>query len=172
MNTGRLIGILATAGGFFVAALAGLWIATQVSAGQLSSGGAILGAFIAFAFVGPLIGFGIFMFVRGGKEAERESQMAQQRRLLDIVRSRGQVDVRDLALELQSNMDEVKDMVHQLVGLQVFSGYINWDKGVLYSAEASNLRDLKKCENCGGQIELSGKGIAVCPYCGTEYFLT
>ena len=66
----------------------------------------------------------------------------------------------------------VQDMVHRLVGLQVFSGYVNWNEGVLYSAEASELRKLEKCENCGGEITLAGKGIVVCKYCGTEYFLS
>ena len=50
-------------------------------------------------------------------------------------------------------------MVYQLVGLQVFSGYINWDDGILYSSEASKLRELDKCKNCGGEITLAGKGI-------------
>ena len=42
----------------------------------------------------------------------------------------------------------------------LYSGYINWDKGVLYSSEASKLRDLKQCPNCGGEIVLTGKGVA------------
>ena len=98
--------------------------------------------------------------------------MQKQRQLLDIVKSRGQVPVSDLALEMKTSVDSVKNMVHQLVGLQVFSGYINWDKGVLYSSDASNLRGLEKCKNCGGDIKLAGKGVVVCPFCGTEYFLT
>lgn len=172
MNSGRVFGIMAIIIGIGLTALAGLWLATQFSAGELESGGLILGAFLAFVVIAPVFVFGIFMVIRGGQEAERESEMAQQRRLLDIVRSRGQVDVRDLAMEMQASMDEVKAMVHQLVGLQVFSGYINWESGVLYSEQASALRDLDKCRNCGGNIELAGKGIAKCPWCGTEYFLT
>jgi predicted RNA-binding Zn-ribbon protein involved in translation (DUF1610 family) len=42
----------------------------------------------------------------------------------------------------------------------------------LYSSDASNLRGLEKCKNCGGEIKLAGKGVVVCPFCGTEYFLT
>jgi hypothetical protein len=88
------------------------------------------------------------------------------------VRSRGQVAVADLALETQMSQDAVRALVHELVGLQVFSGYVNWDKGVLYSAEARHLRELKQCENCGGEIVLSGKGVVTCRFCGTEYFLS
>jgi hypothetical protein len=172
MNTGRLVGIILVAVGFGVAVIAGLWLALQVSSEQISSGGAVVGAGLAFIPVALLAGFGIYMYVQGGKEAVEESAMQKQRQLLDIVKSRGEVGVSDLAMEMGVKVDDVKSMVHQLVGLQVFSGYINWDKGVLYSSDASNLRGLEKCKNCGGEIKLVGKGVVTCKFCGTEYFLT
>jgi hypothetical protein len=172
MNSGRLVGIILIVVGFGIAVIAGLWLASQVTSGQLQSGGALVGGGIAFIPVALLAGFGIYLYVQGGKEAESQSEMQKQRQLLDIVKSRGQVAVSDLALEMKTNVDTVKSMVHQLVGLQVFSGYINWDKGILYSSDASNLRGLEKCNNCGGEIKLAGKGVVVCPFCGTEYFLT
>lgn len=172
MNSGKLVGVILMVVGFGIAVIAGLWLASQVSSGQLQSGGAFVGAGMAFIPVALLVGFGIFLFVRGSKEAETESEMQKQRQLLDIVKSRGQVPVSDLALEMKTSVDSVKNMVHQLVGLQVFSGYINWEKGILYSSDASNLRGLNKCKNCGGDIKLAGKGVVVCPFCGTEYFLT
>ena len=172
MNSGRLVGIILIVVGFGIAVIAGLWLALQVSAGGLQAGGAVLGAGIVFIPVAVLVGFGIYMFVRGGKDAEEESTMQKQRQLLDIVKSRGEVKVSDLALEMRVSADVVKDMVHQLVGLQVFSGYVNWDKGVIYSADAGNLRDLENCKNCGGEIKLVGKGVVTCKFCGTEYFLT
>jgi len=98
--------------------------------------------------------------------------MQKQRRLLDIVKSRGQVSVNDVALEMATSVDEVRTLIHQLVGLQVFSGYVNWKDGTVYSAEAASLRDLKQCRNCGGQIVLAGKGVVTCKFCGTEYFLS
>lgn len=171
MNS-RLIGIILSIAGLGVAVIAGLWIASQVSAGSLSSGGALVGAGIAFVPVGLLVGFGVYLYQRGGVEAQVESTMQKQRQLLDILKSRGQVSVNDMALEMQVSVDAVKDMVHQLVGLQVFSGYVNWKDGTLYSAEASNLRELKQCKNCGGEITLAGKGVVVCRFCGTEYFLS
>lgn len=172
MNTGRLVGIILIVVGFAIAVIAGLWLAYQVSNQQMSGGGALVGAGIAFVPVALLVGFGIFMFVQGGKEAEQESSMQKQRQLLDIVKSRGEVAVSDLAMEMRASVDSVKDMVHQLVGLQVFSGYINWEKGVLYSSDASKLRELDKCKNCGGEIKLVGKGVSTCKFCGTEYYLT
>jgi hypothetical protein len=172
MNTGRLVGIILIVVGFGVAVIAGLWLAFQVSSESLSGGGALVGAGIAFIPVALLVGFGIYMFVQGGKEAEEESSMQKQRRLLDIVKSRGQVSVPDVAMEMQISVEVVKDLVHQLVGLQVFSGYVNWQEGVLYSSDASKLRELEKCKNCGGEISLAGKGVVTCKFCGTEYFLT
>jgi hypothetical protein len=158
--------------GFGIAMIAGIFLAFQVSNEQMGVAGALVGAFVAFIPVAVLVGFGIYMFVQGGKEAVVESTMRKQRELLDIVKSRGQVAVSDLALEMKTNVDEVKAMVHELVGLQVFSGYVNWQEGVLYSSEASQLRELTKCKNCGGEITLAGKGVVVCRFCGTEYFLS
>ena len=173
MNNGRLVGIIAIVVGVVIGVLAVAWVAANSSSGGLSGGGAILGLGLAFVvLVAPLVGFGIFMVVQGGKQAGIQAKATQQRHLLDIVRSRGQVDITDLALEMQMDQDSLRAMIHELVGLQVFSGYINWDKGILYSAEASKLRDLKKCENCGGEIELSEKGVVTCRFCGTEYFLS
>ncbi len=172
MNSSRLVGIILTVVGIGLALIAGLWLATQASSGSTSSGGVILGAGIAFIPVALLVGFGIYLFVRGGTEAEQESVMQKQRQLLDILKSRGQVGVNDMALEMHVTVEQVQQMVHQLVGLQVFSGYVNWDEGTLYSSDAKQLRELDHCKNCGGEITLAGKGIVVCKYCGTEYFLS
>ncbi len=152
MNSSRLIGIILTIVGLGVALIAGIWLATQVSSSSITGGGAALGAGLAFIPVALLVGFGIYLFVQGGSEAQEESVMQKQRMLLDILKSRGQVSVNDMALEMHVSVDNVKEMVYQLVGLQVFSGYINWDDGILYSSEASQLRKLDKCKNCGGEI--------------------
>jgi hypothetical protein len=170
MNS-RLIGFILAGSGLVLALLAGIWLATQAAAG-MSAGAATLGAALAFVPVAVLEGFGLYLIAKGGQEQRQTSEMQLQRRLLDIVRSRGQVDVSDAALEMNIPVTRVQDLVHQLVGLQVFSGYVNWDKGVLYSQEASQLRDLKQCKNCGGEITLSGKGTVTCRFCGTEYFLS
>lgn len=172
MNSSRLIGIILSIVGLGIALIGGIWLATTVSSGENDAGGAVLGAGVLFIPVALLVGFGIYLFVRGGTEAQEESVMQKQRQLLDILKSRGQVSVNDMALEMHASVDTIKDLVYQLVGLQVFSGYINWDQGILYSQEASQLRQLDKCKNCGGEISLVGKGIVRCKYCGTEYFLS
>jgi hypothetical protein len=173
MNSGRLLGIILIVIGFGIAILAGAFLSVQLGAEEngLTAGGAVVGAALAFIPVALLVGFGIFLYMRGGREAEEESLMQKQRQLLDLVKTRGQVGVNDLAIDMKVSVDQIKDMVRQLVGLQVFSGFVNWDDGILYSSDASKLRDLKNCEKCGAPITLAGKGVVVCKYCGTEYFL-
>lgn len=170
MNTGRLVGVILIVVGFGIAVIAGLWLALQVQ--SFGADGVVIGAAIAFIPVALLVGGGIYMYVIGSREAVEESSMHQQRQLLDIVKSRGQVAVADLAIEMKTSADNVKNLLHQLVGLQVFSGYVNWEKGVIYSSDAKQLRELDKCKNCGGEIKLVGKGVVTCRFCGTEYFLS
>ncbi|MFN8377123.1 MAG: hypothetical protein U0452_00485 [Anaerolineae bacterium] len=172
MNSSKLIGIVLAVVGFGIALIGGLWIGSQLKSESLQAGGALLGAGLIFIPVALLVGGGIYLFNQGGKEQQRTSEMQRQRQLLDIVKSRGQVSVQDVAVEMGIPVSEVKNLVHQLVGLQVFSGYVNWDEGTLYSVEASQLRTLDKCKNCGGELRLSGKGVVTCRFCGTEYFLT
>ncbi len=172
MNSSKLIGGLLIVVGFIIALLAGIWLAGQLAMDQLQGGGAVIGAALVFIPVALLVGGGIYMFNQGGKEAQRTSEMQRQRQVLDIVKSRGQVSVQDLALETGMSVSDVKKTVHTLVGLQVFSGFINWDDGVLYSVDAAQLRTLDKCKNCGGELQLVGKGVVTCRFCGTEYFLS
>jgi tRNA(Ile2) C34 agmatinyltransferase TiaS len=81
------------------------------------------------------------------------------------------VRVAEVALELNATRDQVKDYIYDLVGKGLFTGYINWEEGVLYSKQASELREGRKCPNCGGELELVGRGVISCPYCGTDIFL-
>ena len=170
MNVGRLSGILLVLGGLVVCLLGAAVTLPRVGNG-LDLPAAILGLAIAAIVALPLAGIGVFMIVRGGQEAKTDVVAQKQRRLLDMVSARGQLPISDAAVELQVPRDELKNWIYRLVGLGVFTGYINWDDGILFSAEASQLRDLTRCKKCGGEVKLAGKGVVKCPYCGTEYFL-
>ncbi len=169
---GRILGIILIAGGIVVGIVITVLMMVYRGEGSLTPGAATLGWVLGIAIlVLPQLGIGIFLLWKGGQEATASAKANQQRELLSIVKSRGQVDIRDLAIEMQVSKDEVQDMIHDLVGMGLFSGYINWDEGILYSSEASQLRELTNCRHCGGQLELAGKGVIRCPFCGTEYFL-
>ncbi|MCO5184864.1 MAG: hypothetical protein M9941_14110 [Anaerolineae bacterium] len=137
-----------------------------------SFGASMLGfGMIVIPLVLILGGFGVYMVYAGQREAEQMAHVKQQRELLSIIQTRGQANISDVVIEMNSTQDEVKHMIHDLVGKGLYSGYINWNDGILYSEQASQLRELTACRNCGGQLELAGKGVVTCPYCGTEYFL-
>jgi len=170
LNTSRLLGIVLLVVGIAVGGIVAAWLFTNT---ELSQPARILGMGLALlVLVAPLVSAGLYLLLTGSSEAKHAQEAAQQRKVLDIVKTQGQVHVDELALEMQLPRDKVKDLIYSLVGLGVFSGYVNWDKGVLYSEDASKLRELKQCPNCGGEITLQGKGVATCRFCGTEFFLS
>lgn len=170
--SGRTIGAVLTGAGVVIGVAIGVWLYFGVQEGNLRRSGA---AFAAVLFVGvlvlPLIGAGVFFFVKGGAQARDLARVQEQRRLLDMVKTRGQLQISDIVLEMKSTSDRVKSDIYDLVGRGLFSGYVDWDRGVLYSVEASQLQGRSTCPNCGGQVELAGKGLIRCPYCGAEIFL-
>lgn len=166
---GRTIGFVLSGAGIVLLAVMVLWLGTNEG---LDRTAAILGFGLALVIILPLLGGGIYFIVAGGREAAQQAEIKFQRKLLNVVKTQGEVDMGDLVLETGSDRETVKNALYDLVGKGLYSGYINWEKGVLYSAQASRLKDLTQCENCGGDIRLSGKGVVSCPYCGTEYFLT
>jgi flavin-dependent dehydrogenase len=169
---GRVIGILLLIGGLVLGLIGVAWIGSSLADGSLGIGGALIGGALLAAVILPVWGVGIFMLVRSARESAEAAASAELRGILDIVQSRGQVPVSDLATELKLTRDDIQRRMHELVGLGIFSGYVNWDEGVLYSSEAAGLRRLEKCRHCGGDLKLAGKGVITCPYCGTEYFLS
>ncbi|MBI3241086.1 MAG: hypothetical protein HYZ49_02185 [Chloroflexi bacterium] len=171
MKSGRVMGFLLAGSGaaVFVVGLAVLLV-FQVAA-DLTVAGLGVGIILLMIISLPLFGAGIFLVVRAGQEGQQEEVMAKQRRILDAVAARGEVRISDLVLELKATREQVQNWVYNLVGMGVFSGYINWEDGVLYSAQAAQLRDLHECKRCGGQVSLAGKGVIKCRHCGTEYFL-
>ncbi|MCP4414994.1 MAG: hypothetical protein GY805_00125, partial [Chloroflexi bacterium] len=142
------------------------------SEGQLTASGTAFGIVLGFlVLVLPQLGFGTLLFWKGGQDTAVAARAQEQRQLLDIIKTQGQISISDLVIEQNSSRDSVQQMLYQLVGMGLFSGYINWDEGMLYSRQATELHKLSNCEHCNGELELAGKGIINCPFCGTEYFL-
>ena len=174
MSSGKLIGLILIAGGVIVLVGAVAWGLANMGGESpaLETSGFVLLLVLAAVVAFPLVGGGIFMLRQGAKEEVEAEEAARQRKILDMVKTQGEVSVDDIVIELQATTEAVQDMIRRLVGMGVLSGYVNWETGRLDSADAAALRDLKQCKNCGGDIKLSGKGVVSCPWCGTEYFLT
>jgi hypothetical protein len=169
---GKTLGIILIIGGIVVGIIIVALMTVYRNEDELSSGAATLGMVLGFlVLVLPQLGFGAFLLMRGRQEAVVAESAGKQRKMLGMIKARGQVNIADLAIDLQSSRQEVQGMIYELVNMGLYSGYINWTEGTLYSSEASELRELDRCKNCNGQLELAGKGVIRCPYCGTEYFL-
>lgn len=169
---GRVVGLGLMIGSLVLLLAFMAWAGTALMTAETTSGGMILGILLALIVLTPIFGVGVYLFRSGTVEKEQFAVVQQERKILNMVLTQGQVTVGELVAELQAPRDTVEDMIRDLVGKQLFSGAINWDKGILYSVESQALTEGRHCPNCGGELEFAGKGLIVCPYCGSEVFLT
>lgn len=172
---GRTIGVILIIAGLVVCIIAALFVGSGVLAPTESQKLSVAGAILGLALFGVipfviLAGVGIFLFIRGGQEAVEMAEVQKQERLLGMIQSQGKVSIGNAAIELKLTRDQVKDMIYTLVNQGLFSGYINWQEGMFYSKDISQV-ETTKCPNCGGEREVVGKGIVKCPYCGVELFI-
>lgn len=170
---GKTIGSILLAVAALALIVAAALLIGQVATNETTVTGAILGILIALLiFVLPLGGAGIYLLTRGRQEVTEFAEVQKQKKILNMVLAQGQVRLSDVALELNTPMEKVEEMVRDLVGKNLFSGAINWESGMLYSKQASKLKADEKCPNCGGQLQLAGKDVIECPFCGSTVFLT
>jgi DNA-directed RNA polymerase subunit RPC12/RpoP len=169
---GRVVGIVLMAGSVILLLVFIIWALTALGTGETSSGGMVLGMLLALIVMAPIFGVGVYAFRKGTAEKEQFAVVQQEKKILNMVLTQGQVTIPELVAELEEPRESVEDMIRDLVGKQLFSGAINWDKGILYSVESQELTAGGKCPNCGGDLTFAGKGLIVCPYCGSEVFLT
>jgi hypothetical protein len=95
----------------------------------------------------------------------------RRQRLASAVRLRGRASVGDLAREFGVDREAIRELLYAAEQAGEFTGYIDWEAGVLYSRDAEKLRAGGQCPNCAGQLALAGKGLIRCSRCGTEIYL-
>lgn len=170
---GRVVGLAMMIGSLVLLLAFGGWGVTAMSTGDgLTSGGLTLGLLLALIVIAPIFGVGAYLFRRGVAEDAQMATVKQEKKILNMVLTQGQVTISELVAELGQPPAEIEGMIRDLVGKQLFSGAINWDKGVFYSVESQQLTEGKTCPNCGGELRFAGKGLIECPWCGSDVFLT
>lgn len=169
---GRTVGTALMAVSAVLLIAFGAWVTVALNSSETSAGGMAIGIVLALAVLGPVFGIGAYLFRKGTAEKAEFATVQQEKKILNMVLTQGKVSIPELVAELEAPREGVEDMIRSLVGKQLFSGAINWEKGILYSVESQALTADRKCPNCGGELTFAGKGLVVCPYCGSEVFLT
>jgi len=106
-----------------------------------------------------------------GRVYSRQVLADRRLELLGVLKAHGQIALDALAQTLDAPQSLITEWIYDLVQHGRFSGYINWDRGMLYSAERAKLGQSQRCPSCGGRLELAGKGIVSCTHCGAEILL-
>jgi DNA-directed RNA polymerase subunit RPC12/RpoP len=172
VGSGKTLGLVLMIGGIVLLLAFGGWVVTALGSSETTSGGATLGILLAMIVIAPIVAVGIYLFRKGGQEQKEFAQVQKEKQILNAVLTRGQVTINELVAEMQLPREDIERMIQDLVGKQLFSGAVNWNKGILYSVESQKLTGDSKCPNCGGDLVFAGKGLIVCPYCGSQVFLT
>lgn len=169
--SGKIVGIILILVGLSICLVGSLFLGSGFAAGKTDLPATILGfALLLVILVLPLVSGGAFLTIKGQQEAKALAEMEKERKILNMVQTQGKVVLSSVALELQCSMDQVKNYIYDLVGKGLFTGYIDWQSGILYAKDAASMQTTK-CPNCGGIRELVGKGVVKCPYCGAELFI-
>jgi DNA-directed RNA polymerase subunit RPC12/RpoP len=168
IGSGRIVGLILMIAAAVLAVVGGVWLYSE----EITSGGRVLGLLLGLLVLAPVFGIGVYLFRQGTIEKRQFAEVEKEKKLLNMVLTQGQVSIGELMSELQLPRDAVEDMIRSVVGKQLFSGAIDWKRGILYSVESQKLTGEHKCPNCGGDLEFAGKGLIACPYCGSEVFLT
>jgi DNA-directed RNA polymerase subunit RPC12/RpoP len=171
VGNGKIVGSICAGIGLVGELLAVVWLLANMASQTMTTTAIIFGFAVFQVCVIPLFAVGAFLFIKGSKESAEFAEMDKERTILNMVQTQGKVKVADIALEQKLTRDQVKNMVYDLVGKGLFTGFINWTDGVLVSKTASEMKSTK-CPNCGGEREVVGQGVVKCPYCGSELFVS
>lgn len=113
---------------------------------------------------------GLTMYVPYQRIYTRRALLQHYQELSTLVTARGQLYLDDLALEMDAPQPLITQWIYNLVQGNRFSGYINWDTGIIYAAHAAQIREAGQCPNCQGKLGLDGARVR-CTFCNTEILL-
>lgn len=157
--------------GFGVAAISGLFLAVQVSSDAMDAAGILLVAGGTFVVAAPLISYGFYGMMTDSQDEPDEpvSMVHQQREFMDVLRSRRQIRIGEMADTLDVSVEDVQRMFHDLVTLGIFSGYVHED--IVYYADPETIRSMSLCFVCQAPITGQADETFSCAGCGTVYYV-
>jgi biotin operon repressor len=95
----------------------------------------------------------------------------KQRRLLSMINIQGKASLETLADELKIPRELLKQWIYSLAQRKQLHGFADWSDGTVYSQDIEALIAQNLCPHCGGKLDVAGKGLLQCEYCGVEMFL-
>lgn len=150
----------------------GAFVLAGHAAGKIDAPATALGLGL-FTFLPALLmlGFAVVAWRIGAAVARQAAEIALERALLERLSARGELFLPQVAAEMHTSVEALRDAVYRVAGKNLLAGYVNWKEQKLYSREAEALNRAGTCPSCGGRLELAGKGVIRCAYCGSEVFL-
>ena len=165
LNSGQRRGAIVIFFGFLIATFAGLFLSVSgLPTGQLLTFGGL-----AFLILSPVFIFGVYTYVNSSLDDAGITEMEQQRKMLTIIQQRGSIQVGDLADELSIPVERIKPLIDDLSRLELFSGILIPDDGMIIHRSSSLLKSMTHCENCRQPISIGNAPMTICPHCATEY---
>ncbi len=160
MNQGKTLGLILVGIGAAILLLVVLWALSNT---ELAATAKILAVFFGAIVSAPLIGFGIYTLTKGQAEASEEKVIAKQRKLLNMVMTQGQVNIAEATLELGTSRDETKQLIYDLIGKQLFSGYVDLGRGYSIFVGRNQIDRGRPMPQMRGQAPVGGKRVDQVP---------
>ena len=96
---------------------------------------------------------------------------AKLSQIAGVIQARGQMALSELGEEMRVPAGLLRRWIHQLARLGKLSGYVDWEKEIIYSKQRDELLSDPHCPNCAAELKLTGQGIIGCEFCGAEIFI-
>jgi len=160
------IGIAMMVTAFGLAILASLWLTIQARNQTLAD--LIPYALAAFVLIFALMIAGLRLWLVRPAEPDGESDVEQQRRILERLAVNVPTDFASLSQWIEADETTLELALRELVRLRLFNGYIDWRGRRLCGMMPQDVLALSACLVCGAPLEQIGSS-TTCPQCATVY---